>query len=109
MEVDSNTKEREDEIFKRINRILWKTLVLTFVVIFCGSWMYFSYMANEDTTKPCDTNAFLDKAFSLHERRLSYFNLELRRWIREDKTRSVYQSQKRSPEEFSKRLNELIK
>uniref|UniRef100_A0A1I8A1L3 Zgc: n=1 Tax=Steinernema glaseri TaxID=37863 RepID=A0A1I8A1L3_9BILA len=83
MDLRSDTKKKWsfDEL-STVSLIL--ILILAAIVSFIASYTYQSHMTYEDTSKPCDTNAFLDKAFSFHERYLSYFNFELRQWVREN-------------------------
>uniref|UniRef100_A0A1I8ADG2 SEA domain-containing protein n=1 Tax=Steinernema glaseri TaxID=37863 RepID=A0A1I8ADG2_9BILA len=62
--------------------------IVSAVIVGIRGWA--SYTRDlEDTSKPCDTNAYLDKAFSFHDRYLSYFNYDLGRFmIRQFATRT---------------------
>uniref|UniRef100_A0A1I8AKS0 Wzz domain-containing protein n=1 Tax=Steinernema glaseri TaxID=37863 RepID=A0A1I8AKS0_9BILA len=79
-------------------------VILPPIVSFTGTYTFFSYMTYEDTSKPHDTNAYLDKAFSSYERHLSYFNFELREWIRGEDRRIS----QRSRESESEILNGIV-
>uniref|UniRef100_A0A1I7ZS75 Uncharacterized protein n=1 Tax=Steinernema glaseri TaxID=37863 RepID=A0A1I7ZS75_9BILA len=76
--LDTKNKWSDDAVFL----LLFSYIILLGIVAFAGSYTYVSYMTYDDTSKPCDTNAYLDKAFSYHERDLSHFNYMLRQWIR---------------------------
>uniref|UniRef100_A0A1I7YVJ3 Peptidase_M13_N domain-containing protein n=1 Tax=Steinernema glaseri TaxID=37863 RepID=A0A1I7YVJ3_9BILA len=57
--------------------------IVCVAVVGVKSWASYTSCTSdfEDTSKPCDTNAYLDKAFSFHDRYLSYFNYDLRRFL----------------------------
>uniref|UniRef100_A0A1I8AMI8 Conserved plasma membrane protein n=1 Tax=Steinernema glaseri TaxID=37863 RepID=A0A1I8AMI8_9BILA len=80
MDLTSNTKKwRIEEVPSFYYFCIY---ILPGIVAFAGSYAYLSYMTYDDTSRPCDTNAYLDKAFSFHERDLSQFNYKLRKWTR---------------------------
>uniref|UniRef100_A0A1I8ALJ7 Transmembrane protein n=1 Tax=Steinernema glaseri TaxID=37863 RepID=A0A1I8ALJ7_9BILA len=100
MDVPSDTKNKSSRTkFKIAATIL--ILILAPTVPFIGSYSFCYYTTYEDTSKPHDTNAYVDKAFSSYERHLSYFNFELREWV--FGARMVP-----SRELESERLNELV-
>uniref|UniRef100_A0A1I7ZTG2 Transmembrane protein n=1 Tax=Steinernema glaseri TaxID=37863 RepID=A0A1I7ZTG2_9BILA len=63
------------------NMSMLLALVLSTTVILPPTLIYYTYAIYEDTSKPCDTNAYADKAYMLHESHLSNFNYVLRRWL----------------------------
>uniref|UniRef100_A0A1I7ZQY0 Peptidase_M13_N domain-containing protein n=1 Tax=Steinernema glaseri TaxID=37863 RepID=A0A1I7ZQY0_9BILA len=85
----------------------WKiaaTLVIATAVACFGSWSYVSYMTYVDSSKPCDTNAYVDKALLFHERHLANFNAAIRGWMHNEGIMKGYIDH----ESGSGKLNQLV-
>uniref|UniRef100_A0A1I8ALS7 DUF4760 domain-containing protein n=1 Tax=Steinernema glaseri TaxID=37863 RepID=A0A1I8ALS7_9BILA len=90
-------------------------LLLTITVAISGALLAYSLL-RYNTSKPSDTDAYLDKAYLFHERQLSQFNYELREWIRGKEPtagRNVYYRTAPvypiSRDRFSETLGKLLK
>uniref|UniRef100_A0A1I8AMR9 DUF4239 domain-containing protein n=1 Tax=Steinernema glaseri TaxID=37863 RepID=A0A1I8AMR9_9BILA len=82
--------------------------LLTIAIAVSGAWMAYRY-GRFDTSKPCDTDAYLDKAYLFNERQLSQFNYELREWIRGSESIFGLQAYQLSRDRFSEILENLFK
>uniref|UniRef100_A0A1I8AMD2 Uncharacterized protein n=1 Tax=Steinernema glaseri TaxID=37863 RepID=A0A1I8AMD2_9BILA len=65
---------------ERKNGALRPILLTTLLVVLGGSLAYYK-VAFRDTSRPCETNAFLDKAYNFQTRHLSDFHYTLNKWI----------------------------